>query len=91
VICYYASVYKEMNIIILNMNSAAASVYSLPWQIRDKCKDIPVTGCGSPVGCETSRPLHFLDSHYTVTGEVVNRTCQQAALYPQEDSGTCFC
>jgi hypothetical protein len=27
-----------------------------------KVKAIPVTGCGGPQGCETSRLPHFLDS-----------------------------
>jgi hypothetical protein len=38
---------------------------------RDKKdKAIPVTGHGSPYGCETLRPPHFLDSQLTDDSEV---------------------
>jgi hypothetical protein len=43
---------------------------------RKKVKVIPVTGCGDPQGCETSRLPHFLDSLLTDGGEVVSLTCQ---------------
>jgi hypothetical protein len=35
-----------------------------------KCKAIPVTGCGGPQGCETSRVPHVLDSRLTDGAEV---------------------
>jgi hypothetical protein len=33
---------------------------------------IPVTGCGGPQGCETSRLTHFLDNRLTDGDEVVS-------------------
>jgi hypothetical protein len=51
-----------------------------------KVKAIPVTGCGGPKGCETSRLPHFLDSRLTDGGEVVILIRRPSALYPQEDS-----
>jgi hypothetical protein len=45
-----------------------------------KGKAIPVTGCGSPQGCEWSRLPHFLDNQLT-DGSVVVRL-MLAALYP---------
>jgi hypothetical protein len=48
-------------------------------------KAIPVTGCGDPYGCETSRLPHFLDSRLKDGVDVVSLTRRQAALYPQED------
>jgi hypothetical protein len=37
-------------------------------------KAIPVTGCGGPQGCETSRFPHFADNLLTDGGEVVKLT-----------------
>jgi hypothetical protein len=37
-----------------------------------KGKASPVTGLGGPLGCETSRLPHFLDSRLTDGGEVVS-------------------
>jgi hypothetical protein len=42
------------------------------WQKEGKA--IPVTGRGSPQGCEKSRLPHFLDSRLTNGGEVVSLT-----------------
>jgi hypothetical protein len=36
----------------------------------DKDTAIPVTGRGGPWGCETSRLPRFLDTRFTVGGEV---------------------
>jgi hypothetical protein len=48
-------------------------------------KAIPVTDCGGPQGCETSRLPHFLDSRLTDGGEVVSLT-RRPPFTPQEDS-----
>jgi hypothetical protein len=39
-----------------------------------KGKTIPVTDCGGPLGCETSRLPHFLDNWLADDGEVVRLT-----------------
>jgi hypothetical protein len=39
--------------------------------LQKKIKPIPVTGHGSPYGCETSRLPHFLDIRLTDDGEFV--------------------
>jgi hypothetical protein len=54
-----------------------------------KGKSIPVTGPEGPLGCETSRLPHFLDSRLTDGGEVVSLT-RWPHLYPQEDSWYSF-
>jgi hypothetical protein len=41
-----------------------------------KVKAIPVIGCGSPEGCETSKLPHFLDNQLTNGGEAVSLTCR---------------
>jgi hypothetical protein len=46
---------------------------------------MPVTGCGSPQCCETSRLPQFIDNRLTDGGEVFRLTRRLAALYPQED------
>jgi hypothetical protein len=50
---------------------------------------IPVTNRGGPLGCITSRLLHFLDNRLTDGGEVVSLT-RRSHLYPQEDSWYSF-
>jgi hypothetical protein len=51
---------------------------------------IPVTGCGRPLGRETSRLPHFIDNRLTDGGEFVSLTRLPAAVYPQEDSWYSF-
>jgi hypothetical protein len=46
----------------------------------------PVTGLEGPLGCETSRLIHFLDNTLIDGGEVVCLTHRPAALYHQEHS-----
>jgi hypothetical protein len=60
----------------------------LPWKV--KVKAIPVTGCGGPQDCETSRLQHFLDSRLTDGGEVVSLT-RQPSVTPGKIPGTHFC
>jgi hypothetical protein len=55
------------------------------YDIMQKYKVIPVTGCGGPKSCEMSRLPHFLDNWITDGGEFVSLTCQPADLHPQED------
>jgi hypothetical protein len=50
---------------------------------------MPVTGCGSPYYCETSRLPHFLYSRLTDGGEVVNIKCRPL-FNPLEDSWYSF-
>jgi hypothetical protein len=52
-------------------------------------KAVPVTGRGSPRGCETSRIPHFLDSRLTDGAEVV-RLRRRPPFTPQEDSWYSF-
>jgi hypothetical protein len=52
-----------------------------------KGKAIPVTGCGGPKGCETSRLPHFLDSRLTDDGEVVS-LARRSPLTPRKIHGT---
>jgi hypothetical protein len=40
--------------------------------VRNKCKAIPVRGCGGTYGCETSRLPHVLDNWLTDGGEVLS-------------------
>jgi hypothetical protein len=51
-------------------------------------KAIPVTGCGGPLGCETSRLPHFLDNRFAVGGEV--SLTRRPPFTPQEDSWYSF-
>jgi hypothetical protein len=53
-------------------------------------KVIPVTGHGSPHGCETSRLPHFLDSRLTDSGEVVS-LARRPPVTPRKIPGTHFC
>jgi hypothetical protein len=62
----------------------------VPFEHGYKGKAIPVTGRGGPVGCETSRLLHFLHSRLKNDGEVVSLTRRPAALYPQQHSWYSF-
>jgi hypothetical protein len=55
-----------------------------------KGKVIPVTGCGGPKGCETSRLPYILENQSTDGSEVISLMCQLAALYPQEESWYSF-
>jgi hypothetical protein len=72
--------------------------YEIPKdQIRDtKChgkgKAIPITGRGSPQGCEMLRLPHFLDSRLTDGGKVVcpTRIPPITPPPPQEDSWYSF-
>jgi hypothetical protein len=54
-----------------------------------KCKAIPVTGRGGPLGCETSRLPRFLDIRLTDGGEGVNLK-RPPPFTPQEDSWYSF-
>jgi hypothetical protein len=49
-----------------------------------KGKAITVTGREGPLGCETSRLPHFLDSRLTGGGKVVSPT-RRPPFTPQED------
>jgi hypothetical protein len=40
-------------------------IYIFIYIYKAKGKAIPVTGRGGPLGCETSRPPHFLDNQIT--------------------------
>jgi hypothetical protein len=40
--------------------------------LKKKVEVIPVTRCGGPQGCETSRPPHFLKNWLTDGSEVVS-------------------
>jgi hypothetical protein len=59
------------------------------WSKGRKGKVIPVTGCGGPYNCETSRLPHFLDNRLTDLGEVFSLTCQPT-FTPQKDSWYSF-
>jgi hypothetical protein len=50
---------------------------------------MPLTCIGGPLGCETSRLPHFLDSQLTDSGEVVSFMFRLPS-YPQEDSWYSF-
>jgi hypothetical protein len=54
-----------------------------------KGKAIPVTGCGGPYGCETSRLPHFVDNRLTDGGKVVN-IMRRPPFTPQEYSWYSF-
>jgi hypothetical protein len=54
-----------------------------------KCKAIPVTGCGGPLGCETSRLIHFLDNRLIDGAKAVSLT-SRLPFTPQEDRGYSF-
>jgi hypothetical protein len=43
---------------------------------KKKSKDIHLTGCGGPKGCEMLRLPHFLRNQLTDGGEVVSLTSQ---------------
>jgi hypothetical protein len=57
--------------------------------LKKKGKDIPVTGCGRPWGCESSRLPNFLDNRFTDGGKVVRLT-RRTPFTPQEDSWYSF-
>jgi hypothetical protein len=57
---------------------------------KGKGQAIPVTGCGGPQGCETSRLPHFLDCRLTDGGEVFSLTCR-LLFTPRKITGTHFC
>jgi hypothetical protein len=48
--------------------------YCTDFSYNNDGKAIPVTGRGSPYGCETSRLPHSLDNRLADDGEVVRRT-----------------
>jgi hypothetical protein len=54
-----------------------------------KGKAIPVTGRGSPQGCETSRLPYFLDNRLTDGGKVISLTLQPSYT-PTKIPGTHF-
>jgi hypothetical protein len=54
-----------------------------------KCKAIPVTGCGGPYDCETSRLTHFVDNRLTDGGEIVSLT-RRPPFTPTKIPGTHF-
>jgi hypothetical protein len=53
-------------------------------------RSIPVTGCGGPQGCETSRLPHFLDSRLTDGGEVASLKLRPPSA-PRKIPGSHFC
>jgi hypothetical protein len=55
--------------------------------VKGKGKAIPVTGCGGPYVCETSRLPHFLGNWFTDGGEVVSLT-RRPTLTPRKIPGT---
>jgi hypothetical protein len=55
-----------------------------------KYKYIPITGCGGPKGCETSRLPHFLHNQFKDGGEVVSLT-RRLLFGPKKIPGTHFC
>jgi hypothetical protein len=57
--------------------------------IVKRCKHIPVTGCGGPYSCQTSRLPHFLDTWLTDGGEVVSLT-RRLIFTPRKIPGTHF-
>jgi hypothetical protein len=57
---------------------------------KKKKEAIPVTGCGGPEGCETSRLLHFLDNRLTDGGVVVSLT-RRTPFAPSKIPDTHFC
>jgi hypothetical protein len=52
-------------------------------------KTIPVTGCGGPYVCETSRLPHYLDNRLTDGGKAVSLT-RRPSFNPQENSWYSF-
>jgi hypothetical protein len=60
---------------------------------KGKGKSIRVTGHRGPLGCETLRTPHFLDSRLTDGGEVVSLTSRPpfTPSPPRQISGTHFC
>jgi hypothetical protein len=54
-----------------------------------KGENIPATGRGGPLGCETSRIPHFLENRLTDSGEVVGLTLRPPFVL-QEDSWHSF-
>jgi hypothetical protein len=59
-------------------------------RIGKKGKAIPVTGCGDPYGCETSRLPHFPHGRLTGGGEVVSLT-RRSPFTRRDIPDTHFC
>jgi hypothetical protein len=66
------------------------SLCSFLWKIRLKGEAIPVTGCGGPYGCETSKLPHFLDNRLIDGGKVVSFT-RRPPFTPRNTPGTNLC
>jgi hypothetical protein len=85
----YLRKYKENDYGFSKFWSALPS-YILHVRLKKKGRAIPVTGRGSPYGCETSRLPHFLDNQLTDYGEVVSLT-RLPPITPRKIPGTHFC
>jgi hypothetical protein len=91
----YAMTVNTTNCLVSPSDSNAKNHLLRPYAEKDystkittlcKGKAAPVTGSGSPQGCEMSRFPHFLDNRLIDGDEVVSFTRRPAGLYPQEDS-----
>jgi hypothetical protein len=71
---------------------AASACFSFRWRhpYKGQGKASPVTGCGGPQGCETSRLPHFLDNRLTDGGEIASHT-RRPSFTPRNIPGTPFC
>jgi hypothetical protein len=63
---------------------ATPQVYSVVLTQSTKCKAIPVTGRGEPLGCETSILPYSVDNRLTVGGEIVSLMRQPRFTLPRK-------
>jgi hypothetical protein len=89
VMVFHLRYYKFFSSVIIISENIFFHMLLRTFQNCGKVKDIPVTGCEGPLGCETLRLPHFLDNQLTDGGEVVSHTCP-LPFTPQEDSWYSF-